>query len=244
MNSGRRYLMVIMLASGLLGCGDVGTGVANPPSGPSSLTAAAAVGQLFNSKSSDGSTSLPVKWQATKSTSEGERTCDSNDPGCTCSEAASGKTPQDHPIVHAGYKDAGTYGSAESPLTMSVDDFCTQPDGTANTGSGPQGFGRFAGFTLTGDITANCTASDGTTTQVVMSTGSTGIWRNTIAAHTGTAHQPEIYGTFSLAADGATAATFRCTIIMGPGETILSSNCSDSTGTTVTAGISTTCAIQ
>lgn len=227
----------------LAGCGDAGTGVSNPPTGTSTNgLAAGAVAGLFGSKS-NASLNAKLVLQNGSTGKELGGSCGETDPACTCEEALSGRVSQDHPIENKAYVAPGTYGSAAASdklLTLVEGDACTLANGTVSTSTGPGSFGRVAGFLLKGDVTATCTSSDGTSTSLTMKQNSTGAWRNTIAAHTGVAYQPQIWGTFQFDVGGQ-SSTLNCTIYLGAGETTEFANCSDQNGASVTQTTGLTC---
>lgn len=245
------FIFLIILG---LGCGELGTGVSNPPTNPSDK-AASAVAALFSS-SSETSLNLPLKIpsllldlvvkRALADHEEGHAPDGSgqectNDPGCTCTFVASGERGDDQvdDSLYLEVDGSTAFGSTARSITVDEDDFCTQPDGTTNTGSGPDGRGRFAGFTLAKAVVGSC----GSTT-ITMKSGSTGIWRNTEASGDTPAYQPEVYGTFIMSTEDV-ESRFNCTLFLGGNEEFLYANCSDvDTGEEVTQDVDTSCSFS
>ncbi|MBI4238031.1 MAG: hypothetical protein HY696_06390 [Deltaproteobacteria bacterium] len=216
----------------LAACGDVGSGVANPPTADPTKLAAAAVGSLFNQ---EGETNIAVVGK-----SDSLAAFCPNDPGCTCTGIQTGQAePND--VSVAAFNDPGTYGADNAGITVLTDHFCTQPDGTANSGLGPDGLGRLAGFVLTGDVNTSC-ALGSTSTPVVMKTGSHGIWRNTDTNAEGVAYQPQIFGTFTFSVNG-TEVIYDCTIYLGNDERIVFASCSDESGSAVSLESDASCQV-
>lgn len=228
----------------LLGCGDAGTGVSNPPDATSSV--AGAVAAVFGTSSSSNKVILSVQKVS------GERDCGSGDPGCTCNEALggsqSGGTQNDrHDIAMAPFADPGFYGATQSGIQLKEQHFCALPSAptTLNTtSSGPDGKGLLAKFTISADVTATCTdpATSGQTT-FSMKSGSTGVWRNTRAQDTGVAHEPEVYGRMILGTD-STSVTVNCTFFLDGNESIISASCSDTNGQAITVDTNITCQVK
>ncbi len=238
---GYKWMCAFMLLM-LCGCGGSATGVSNPPSIelPSSGNAAAAIGAMFSTNSETSSNSVSKVSLAVANifikqaiAQEGQTQCD-NDPGCMCERVIDGMQSDDRPIEDSKFVVAGSYGSFNNPIEVTESDFCTMPDGTTeNTGSGPDGLGRFAGFRLYGDIRTSCTDANSLPLSLSMLSGSTGIWRETDEQSDGTpAYSPQIYGSFDFSFDGA-VVTYDCTIFLDEDEVILFSDCSDSRGNTV-----------
>lgn len=132
-------------------------------------------------------------------------------------------------IVTGSYGLSGTYGSAGEPMTVSEDDFCTQPDGTENTGSGPDGLGLFATFELIDAVEGSCTSDDDDVTTIEMQSGSTGIWRNTEDP----TYYPQVFGSFTYIINNDNEAVLDCTIYLNDDETVAFANCSDENGDVV-----------
>lgn len=237
----RASMLACLLA--LLGCGDAGTGVSNPPDATSSV--ASAVAAVFGSPSA--STKMIV---SVHKVSE-ERDCGDGDPGCTCDEALGGSqsSAQDdrHDIAMAPFADPGFYGAAQSGIQLKEQHFCALPSAptTLNTTStGPDGNGLLAKFTISADVTATCTnpvTSEQTT--FAMKSGSTGVWRNTRAEDTGVAHEPEVYGRMILGTD-STSVTVNCTFFFDGNEITLSASCSDENGQAITINTAITCQVN
>lgn len=227
----------------LLGCGDAGTGVSNPPDATSSV--AGAVAAVFGTSSSSNKVIMSVQKVS------GERNCGTGDPGCTCDEVLGGSqsTAQDdrHDIATAAFAEAGFYGSAQSGIQLEAQHFCALPAAptTLNTTStGPDGKGLLAKFTISADVTATCTdPSTSTQTTFAMKSGSTGVWRNTRAQDTGVAHEPEVYGRMILGTD-STSVTVNCTFFFDGNERTLSANCSDENGQAITVNTDITCQVN
>lgn len=132
-------------------------------------------------------------------------------------------------IVTGQYGLAGTYGSEGEPMTVSENDFCTQPDGTENTGSGPDGLGLFATFELIDAVEGSCTSDDGDVTTIAMQSGSTGIWRNTEDP----TYYPQVFGSFTYIIDNDNEFALDCTIYLNDDESVAFANCSDENGDVV-----------
>jgi hypothetical protein len=238
------YLVVLSLSllSMLMGCGAAGTEVANPPTDPTSTTtakAAKAVQALFGSRA-NASISLKIikAAEGDHEKSGGSCTPSTSDPACTCQSVADA-TATSSTIEDASFSTPDTYGSNPS-VTLTADHFCTQNDGTTpNTGTGVDENGLFAKFTLTAAVTASCSDS----TSIAMQAGSTGVWRNTTAAQTTTAHEPEIYGTFHMLINNTDTVTMSCTLYLGESEEFLYAHCADENGTAVTQDSTSACTI-
>jgi hypothetical protein len=114
-------------------------------------------------------------------------------------------------------------------MTVSEDDFCTQPDGIENTGSGPDGLGLFATFELVDSVDGSCETEDGDATTIQMQSGSTGIWRNTEDPN----YYPQVFGNFTYTIDGDEETTLDCTIYLNDDESVAFANCSDENGDVV-----------
>lgn len=237
----RLVIVMVCVVSGLLslaGCGQAGTGVSNPPDSTTSV--ASAVAAVFGTSDSS---SGKIVWRSTKASKEN---CASVDPGCTCDEVLGGTVSKGHDITTAAFADPGLYGSAQSGLQLAEKYFCALPSSptTLNTSSsGPDGKGLFAKFTINSDVAATCTDASGQQSTFAMKGGSTGAWRNTRAADTGVAHEPEIYGRMILGGGGS-STTVNCTIFLGEGEKILSANCSDTNGQAITVDATITCKVN
>jgi hypothetical protein len=177
--------------------------------------------------------------------------CGETDPACTCEEVASGSAGSPTNIEQVGYVVPGEYGSPserEYLLVVSEGDSCTDSGSTANAGKGPDNLGRVAGFTIKSDVVGKCTRTasaastgtlDATVTKateeltITMKQGSTGVWRNTTAALTTVAYEPQIWGTFTMETSEGILEV-RCTIFMGSGEEIHFADCADTaTGETI-----------
>lgn len=228
-------IMILILGLAVVRCGNVGTGVANPPTNPSTKQAALAIAALFSNV--NGSANLTKMLQTIKNQEAGEefddRNCE-NDPGCTCEEAG---RENDEDVVDEHQIQNGTfpptefvlaeYGANGNEISYNNEYFCANPEtGEENTGSGPDGRGRLAFFELTIDIDGSCTefADDGetiaATSTITMLDGSFGLWRNTDeitdenGAVTTPSYEPEIYGHFFMAVDGSSVGELDCTIFL------------------------------
>lgn len=229
-----RCLAMLLGMVGLSACGAAdsgGTTIASDT--PASGDAAAAVAQLFGKSASSASLS---KLKITKVEQGTPGTYD------TCVEVLSGQINNEHPINTPAYGAAATYGSQNSngqyALAVTADDFCTQADGTVNTGTGADGKGLVAAFLLTGDVNGSCTGG----TTIVMQAGSLGVWRNRLDTDTGVSYQPEIWGNFHFLVDGV-ATQLDCTLKLGAGETIIFADCSDGSSAVVSQDTSASCQI-
>lgn len=228
----------------LLGCGDAGTGVSNPPDATSSV--ASAVAAVFGSPSA--STKMIVSMQKVDDT----RDCGDTDPGCTCEEVLGGSQSEeaqhDRPeISTAPFADPGFYGSAQNGIQVDTQHFCALSEAptTLNTSStGPDGKGLLAQFTISSDVTATCTnPATNEQTTFSMKQGSTGVWRNTRAQGTDVAHEPEAYGRWILDTSG-TSVTVNCTFFFDGDEITLSASCSDENGQAITINTDITCQVN
>lgn len=117
-------------------------------------------------------------------------------------------------VESRGYGDAGTYGAAGYDIAVAETDFCTDAGGTDNSGSGPDGDGRFRAFRVS-IATASC---GGDATKVYLREGA-GIYRNTAD------HFPEIYGAFTVA-----GTSLDCTIKLNEDGTADEAHCTDGNG--------------
>lgn len=231
-------LMAIFIL-GITGCGGATSQSGEDGTGESGTANAAAVAaSLFGAGGSSGSAVVKLKW------SHEEGGDCSGDPGCTCEQALSGSVDHEHPIEDGAYDLPGVYGSAENPIDVSEEDFCSLPDGTVNDGMGPDGWGRLATFELTGDIEASCENGDGSVTTIAMQAGSAGLWRNTDATDDEPSYEPQIFGTFNYLIDGSETVTLDCTIYLTGDETMAYANCSDDSGTVVEQAAEADCQIE
>lgn len=220
----KRLLLILSLLFIATNCGSIGTGVGNPPT-PSTKTAAALAG-LFSSNS-DGSVSAALQ------TAIANRQ--------VIAEFCNNLTDSPSQVTNSAFTDVGTYGSAEHAITVAEEDFCTLPDGTTNTGSGPDGVGVFGAFAINTDVQAECTTPEGTIT-VTMNTGSAGIFRNTDATTDAPAYFPQIYGNFSLSVDG-TEASADCTMFLLEDQSIDFASCTDASGVAIEQDSDVTCQV-
>lgn len=222
----------IVLALFLLACGggEGGTGVANPPSKVAGA-AVAAVTVVFSVEEANESLGAFMMMQ------NSGNDC-SDDPDCICMDVTSENpppeaVPDDLPIDLYSFSDPGTYGSFQFSVTVDEEDFCTLPNGAVNSGSGPDGLGRFAAFEFTSDVTESCIDSDGVQTSPAIKAGSSGIWRITSATGTDPAYVPQIFGTFIFELEGRQSVA-NCTIYMSEeDDEALFSDCSDQNNNTL-----------
>jgi len=224
--------------------GSIGTGVSNPPT--TTEQSASAVGAVFSASSSNNNISEVVRIpkyildlainQALAQ--QQQQQCDANDEACTCTYVEENGSDE---ITQTANGAAGTYGSAGTNVTLTDDDFCKDSDGNTNSGGGPDGNGRFATFTLSSAVSGTCT-QDGTTRAFSMTSGSSGIWRNTVASGSTPAYEPQIFGTFGFISEGVTS-TYNCTIYLGSDETFLFSECTDENDIEVDQTTDATCEV-
>lgn len=223
-------------------CGDnsVGTGVSNPPTSTTTKSAAAAISSLFTSEDSESSVNanLVLIRAVEQAPDGGQQGCPEDDPACTCQSDIQNGGPEN--VSTLLYGDAGTFGSANLPVTLTEGEYCELEDGTENSGNGPDDNGRFASFTLIGSVDVSCSGDNST---VTMQAGSSGVWRNTVADGSTEAHQPEVYGNFIFDVDG-TDVSVGCTIYMDGNEQIIFSDCSDENGDTIEQETEESCSAQ
>lgn len=174
------------------------------------------------------------------------RDCGENDPACTCADASGENGDSDGPsaVTMASSGEEGHYGSLEEGLDLVSEDFCANADGEDNEGLGPDGKGRFAVFTLDGEVLGSCVNENNETTTIAMQSGSTGVFRNTNESEGEAAHYPEIYGTFNYLINGEDEVTLDCTIFLSEDGSIAFANCSDENGTVVETDDSSECQIS
>lgn len=236
------FMLACLLA--LLGCGDAGTGVSNPPDATSSV--ASAVAAVFGSASTSNKVIMTVQ------KADNTHDCGDGDPGCTCNEVlgggpSGGTEDNRHDIDTAPFADPGFYGSAQSGIQVEAQHFCalTEAPTTLNTSStGPDGKGLLAKFTISTDVTATCTnPATNEQTTFAMKQGSTGVWRNTRAQGTDVAHEPEAYGRWILGTS-STSVTVNCTFFFNGDEVAIAASCSDENGKAITIDTSITCQVN
>lgn len=240
-------LTIIFLA--LISCsgGEIGTGVSNPPTNTTTKTASA-VAAIFGSEenaSINEFVKIPAQLldlMVKKALAQEEFSCGESDPACTCFFVSSGEdSPTDintttfDDDISAATSGTITYGSADNSITLNQNDYCQQPDGTDNTGTGPDGNGLFAAFELIGDVMGTCTNSDVTT--LTMKAESEGIFRETQA------FSPQIYGSFIFEVDGETVEV-DCTIFLVEDGSVNSADCSDENGDTVLQDTDSSCSFS
>lgn len=214
----RKFLLILFLVL-MASCGseqEAGTGVSNPPSASTLSTnnAAAAVGTVFANSTNVALNQkgvLPLADLIDLFVKSAVASDCPNDPGCICNHAQKGDIDL-FGIEAKGFQSPGTFGSFDTSINVPENGFCFLSDGTINTGSGPDGKGRFAGFKLTRDIPGSC-QSGKNPTAVVLHNSSTGVWRvTTEETSNGTTKHLEIYGQFVFTFDGV-ESTAQCTVI-------------------------------
>lgn len=224
------FVIALIFLQNSCGSNEVGTGVSNPPTSTSTKSAAAAISAIFNSEENESISAL-IAWSVQQSAAGQESSqqmgCGSNDPACTCT-SVEGSGDQPSGVETTPYTNAGTYGSTGNTVTVDEDDFCEMPDGTPNSGSGPDSNGLFAAFELIGDVDMDCDGSS-----IAMKSGSVGVFRNTLASGDTPAYMPQIFGSFTFEVDGSSSATVNCTIYLSEGESMAFSDCTDENGETV-----------
>jgi len=220
-NTGKLVIVMAALSS-VVACGasqssSTGTGASTSASTTSTTaaTSSAAAG-LFSGGASSSISAIPssLVTQFVEASEEAEES-----QGETCN--TQGETPDD--ITIAYYGDAGTYGADDDYIIVDEEDFCTDSDGVAHEGTGPDGNGLFATFEIQEQVTGDCEDENGDSSEIVMESGSAGIWRNTDT------HYPEIYATMILSMDGETVEV-DCTIYLNEDETVDSASCTDENG--------------
>lgn len=196
-------------------------------------SAASAAGALF-SGGTQSSLSVPQQALVRFVEEAQEEAWDSpyeNDENYTCASIDTDDQPDN--VTTLGYGDPGEYGSENQSITVAEEDFCFLPDGTANTGTGPDGEGRLGAFELIGDVNFSCSGDD-EPGEVIMQSGSFGVWRNTGD------YLPQIYGTFSFLVDGE-EYDVNCTIFLNEDEEMEYADCTDENGDTVAQESDTSC---
>ena len=135
----------------------------------------------------------------------------------------------------SAFGEAGTYGASSASITVGEEDFCTLSDGTENTGEGPDDEGKVAAFEITDTVSGTCTGEGESESTVEMLAGSSGVFRNSGG------YMPEIYGTFSVAADGGEAVDVDCTIYLNEDGSVDFAECTDENGDEVEQTDATDC---
>lgn len=231
-------ITLIMTACG--GSQSVGTGVGNTGTvvqqtqGNAAAAAASVFGNGLGGSNLVISSQLLNKYVevALQESEESQISCE-DDVNCTCVEDFSSEGPQQ--VTTTGFADEGTYGSSSDPLTVTADDFCTQPDGEANTGNGADGAGLVAAFEISDAVNGACQDEEGDTFTVSMLSGSSGIYRETNDYH------PQIWGQFLFEVEDEGQIQVDCTIFLGENEEVLSASCTDESGEVVSQDDASTC---
>lgn len=83
-----------------------------------------------------------------------------------------------------------------------------------------------------GDVTGTCTVDD-VDSVMRFTTGSAGVFRNTVATDDEPGYYPQVYGTFVVADDEGNATEVNCTMYLLEDQTANFADCSDSDGNTV-----------
>lgn len=231
----------MLIACGSLADTDTSSDSSTTDTDAASSSAAAAVGSVFGGGSQSSVSVIP---QATLSRfvelalEDGYGSPYENDEAYTCASVVE-ETSGPEGVAIAAYDDAGVYGSEDASVTLAAEDFCELADGTANTGDGPDGIGRFAAFEIQEDVTFDCT--DEGVSSIVMQAGSAGVFRNTLETADAPAYMPQIFGTFNYLIDGTTEISLDCTIYLDEDETIVFADCSDENGDAIVQETDTTC---
>lgn len=124
------------------------------------------------------------------------------------------------------------YGSVTDPMTISSEsDYCEDSSGVANSGTGPDGQGKFASFIFLGDPEGSC--DDGSSFSF---TKGSGIVRNTQE------YYPEIFGRFEL--DGSQIVNCTLRISEDGIVDIAHSSCSDDDGVLLSLDTTVSCSID
>jgi hypothetical protein len=224
--------LLLILIIGVFGsCATTsGSGGSSGSSDPAGTEASgAAVAAIFSSgdsallKKSDLErlAALIIKDAHAQAEGAGERdTCDDPDDD----GEADGPQEIDSPLTGT----AGTYGDTNGTTTTLTDDHvCLGSDGAENTGTGPDGNGLFASFTLEDTITGTC--DDGT----IEMTAGTGVWRNTDDSF------PEVYGTFTI-----NGTEVSCTMYLNENQTVRDGSSCSAGGETVDMDVDQSCTLS
>ncbi len=204
----------------------VGTGVGNSSDLDS---AASAVANVFSSGATASiSAQMAIAYLEAEEEYFEELDCEVED--CTCVYAGDSNGPA--AVQDTLYGVAGTYGSAEDPLAITVDDFCELEDGTENSG-----LDLVAAFELTDDIEGSCDNADGLEDTIVMQSGSSGVWKNT------NDYSPQIFGHFNFLVNGEEELEINCTIYLAQDTegTVEYATCTDADGELIVQDSSATC---
>lgn len=153
--------------------------------------------------------------------------CDSNDPGCSCELIRTAETPIFVKTSPTGT--SGSYGSNNDSITLSESDFCNDTSGNENSGSGIDSNGLFGVFELRQNLTTTCSSDS-----IILNAGSSGVFRND------SSNNVTLYGTFSISINSATSS-LDCTMSFSSDGSLISADCTDSSGTTITADSSDSC---
>lgn len=241
--SNLKTILFASLIPAFVACGQTTTGDATTTSTTDTTSSTATSGNLDSAASAAGAlfsggaqSSLSVPQQALvrfveEAQEEGWGSPYENDENYTCASIDSSEQPEN--VTTTGYGDPGEYGSENQSITVAEEDFCFLPDGTANTGTGPDGEGRLGAFELIGDVNFSCDGVD-EPGEVIMQAGSFGVWRNTGE------YQPQIYGAFNFLVDGEEYIV-SCTIFLNEDEEMEYADCTDENGNSVAQESDTSC---
>lgn len=220
------------------GDSEIGTGVSNPPTSTTNK-AALAVSALFSSSEESASvnSALKIRVLKTRSLNEG---CDGG-VNCTCEYIENMEMSDLITVSYFG--DPGDYGSTTASITVAEDDFCRLPDGTENTGLGPDDNGLFAAFEVIATVQGSC-VDDTETVDFSMASGSFGIYRDFSTMGTSDGGYINVYGTFIIDVDG-TETEVNCTMNVGnQDEEVILADCSDEDGNAVTQDTEANCEFE
>ncbi len=235
----KKYFTILIFVF-MTACGNVGTGVSNPPTNPKAQGGALTV-PLFTASSNPNRSQTLVLSRSLieKSVSKNAlASCGFSDPGCTCQQVSDGISPSS--LVRAALQGtAGVYGSATNSVDLIVQDFCELTEGFSNTGAGPDSRGLFATFDVTEDIAGTCTNGTDTVTLSLQSS-SHGVYRNTAIDGDTPVHAPEVYASYVYDVDGV-EITYQCTIFLLEDQSIATASCTDEDGNAVTQDTDFTC---
>lgn len=223
----------LLFALFLISCGNVGTGVSNPPTKPLAQSALLTVHLFTASANTNQTKNLKIPQEvlsASITKAQLAEGCGMSDPGCSCSIVGDGLSPSDF-ISASSTGQAGTYGSTNNSIELIAEDFCDLTEGFSNTGFGPDNLGLFASFTLAGNLSGSCTNGDDSVTITMQST-SAGVYRNTLSQGDTPAYEPQVYATYDYEVDGI-ETRLDCTIYLLEDQSIDFADCTDAQGNTV-----------
>lgn len=193
-------------------------------------TAAAAVAQVFSSGGPAGSLSSLKAL--------GLKMIDPTLPDPACQAVEEGDI--DDAIETAGYVAEGEYGSILDTLDVAEGDSCTDSSGIANNGSGPDGLGLVAGFTLVGDVEGTCSDNEVGDYTVAMQPGSAGAFRDTVINLSTGEMETHVWGSFVFLVDGLNYEV-DCSLQFDHDGQVLAATCTDESGEEIAQDDATNC---